>query len=167
MIYFDLDGVLADYDSFVRSLIYPSYSRAEAQAEVSDSTRAAVKEQHLAYGLSFFDSFPPIEAGFTALRLAKDYWGSNNIRILTATGHFNTALVIKQKLAFCLDHGIPSSHVITVGNGIDKAFYAQPYDVLIDDSEKNIEAWIESGGIGLLFTEDDFLYKLCTVLQDL
>jgi hypothetical protein len=41
--------------------------------------------------------------------------------------------------------------IIVKGKGTNKAMYANPNSILIDDNKENITAWQKSGGIGILF----------------
>ena len=76
-----------------------------------------------------------------------------SLKALTATGN-NFVEVGKQKRAWAEKHFFfHRDNVILVRQGTDKAVYASPHNILIDDTPKVIEAWESSGGIGILHTD--------------
>ena len=83
--------------------------------------------------------------------------------VLTAiprpTGHFKTAK--EDKVKWWAKHVHPSIDVVVVSSGKQKSFHAAPNKVLIDDLPRNIDMWIEAGGVGILHTSvDSTLEKL-------
>lgn len=72
--------------------------------------------------------------------------------ILTAAGVVNRELVVYDKKAWIDRYVDPSVVVNCTFTGSQKAAYALPGNVLIDDRPKNIAAWEKAGGIGILHT---------------
>lgn len=78
--------------------------------------------------------------------------------ILSATGHMKVAPI--EKHAWIKKHlgDIPT---ILVRDAVDKAKYATPNGVLIDDTPKAINAWVAAGGIGVLhINAQDTIHQL-------
>ena len=56
--------------------------------------------------------------------------------------------------------------LIPTFKGSQKAAFAHKKAVLIDDREKNIDCWVEAGGIGILHTKaDDTIAKLNEIIE--
>ena len=72
--------------------------------------------------------------------------------ILTAAGVVNRELVVWDKNEWIRQYVSPSVVVTCTMTGSQKGMFALEGSVLIDDRKKNIEAWEENGGIGILHT---------------
>ena len=68
---------------------------------------------------------------------------------LTATGAQYLSYGGKEKKEWVKKH-FGNYETIVVERGVGKAKYASPKAILIDDTKKNIDAWNEAGGIGIL-----------------
>ena len=71
---------------------------------------------------------------------------------MTAAGVVNRELVVFDKKSWIKKYVDPSVVVNCTFTGSQKAAYAMKKNVLIDDRPKNIEAWENAGGIGILHT---------------
>ena len=81
--------------------------------------------------------------------LRKDiYW-----EILTCTGMQNRQKVAKDKIAWIRDFVNEDVVVTCTFKGVQKAAFAKEGYILIDDTEKNIVAWNQAGGTGILFKD--------------
>lgn len=139
-IYHDLDGVHADFYGRAAELLgkpYKSTPPAEAWAVLD-------KVPHL------FRDLAPLEDGERLWRALEG--APVHQEVLTAmpqpTGMLTT--VDADKRVWVARHRSASLPVITVANGPAKALYAAPGRVLIDDIQRNIDAWVAAGGIGIL-----------------
>jgi hypothetical protein len=96
-----------------------------------------------------------------------NYVKNQNPFILTSVGNDGNTEQKKQKKHKQTQRlGIPNNRVEFVTNGVDKANYSGSNKILIDDSEKNIRAWNNAGGIGILHkNNEDTIKKLMTYLK--
>ena len=84
-------------------------------------------------------------------------------KCLTASGH-TPADVKEQKIEWWAKH-YPEIECIVVRKSPDKAQYAHPKAILIDDRMKSIEPWRAAGGIGILHTSaEDTIAQLQSII---
>ena len=72
--------------------------------------------------------------------------------ILTAAGTVNRELVVYDKNEWIKEHVSPTVVVVCTMSGSQKGGFAIEGGVLIDDRQKNLDAWEANGGIGILHT---------------
>ena len=112
------------------------------------------------YGEEYKNSFPDstTQSAEQSNFIGKNLWSKIkqlNPIILTSTGggkNKETKIQNKSKQVTNI-LGLPIDRVIFVDRGSDKANYAKG-NILIDDSEDNINAWESAGGIGILHKDD-------------
>jgi hypothetical protein len=137
---FDLDGVMVDFYGETSRILGANYkSLPSAQA-----WSALEKIPHL------FEKLPVLP---DALELWRGIQGRGRpLRALTAipkpTGLLNTApgdkrIWVRQNIS----QTVP---VLIAPHGAAKAVWARPGHILIDDLQRNIDAWVAAGGIGIL-----------------
>lgn len=150
----DLDGVFADFYGRAAELLgHPYKSTPPAEAW-------AVLEQvpHLFRDLAMLADGRTLWHALQSSPVRK--------RVLTAlpmpTGHLITADPDKRLwVARQLSTTLP---VTTTECGLAKASHAHPRRVLIDDLERNINAWRAAGGIGILHVSTDDTLKQLNAL---
>lgn len=137
-IYFDLDGVLADYDGYYRYLF--GGSRAEHGEEES---RIKIRSIN-----NWYEKLPLMNDGLKVWNFINQR--HSDVRILTASGRDNPAAGL-QKIRWCADKlSIPSTEVFVVSHSEEKAKFASEGMILIDDTlERSILPWVNAGGIGI------------------
>lgn len=159
--YVDLDGVGADFIAGVLSALNHSMTEAEFQARRdSEAILRKIFEQdvHFFAKLPSIPEFHNLIAGLDKLPLE---W-----KILTATGQNHPSYKIAREdkiywLGKTFD--IPRSKVIVVERSADKAVYANPRSVLIDDMQYNCDNFTKRGGHAVLVK--DINYRAEDIIQ--
>lgn len=147
-IYVDMDGVLADFIDGVNRLLGMDYSDEEYQTNPEYRTKMwkAVGKYSKEGGQLWSELNPMPDA--------KQLWSyveKYDPEILTAAGNpeFGAEAQKRQWVPWVMGSDI-TVHVVR--KSADKAQYATPNSILIDDQEKSIKPWIAAGGIGILHT---------------
>lgn len=142
-LYIDSDGVIADFDSKSVEILGGKQIH-----EVPKGTLWAKINQYDKEVEPFFESLDLMPG---AKRLIDFALGNfDTVKILTATG-FTPANGGEQKIRWYARH-FPGLEVIVVKKSPDKAQYAHPRAILVDDRSKSIDPWLSAGGIGILHT---------------
>ena len=146
IIYFDMDGVLADFEA--------GFFRVSGQdlSLLPDNVFAdkETKDKVFAHPTFFLDL--PLLPG--AIEMVEYAMGFNaDVKVLTATGYSNEEAVAAQKEEWIARHFPSIDEVHTVPKSDMKAKFAWPSDILIDDRlEKSIVPYRAKGGIGIHHT---------------
>lgn len=145
MIYVDLDGVCADFHKKVLELTGDSYKG-------EDTWRILDQVPNLFYNLEV------LEGTKEALLYISNEFGRENVEYLTAlpkiTGLLHTAQ--KDKVRWVKDklevgYMDCNLQVNCVQHWSYKKYFCEGSDdILIDDSDRNIQQWVEYGGTGIL-----------------
>lgn len=140
--YFDMDGVLADWVGGFEALYpnipyeslnnHPDYDKIREEIDFSDDFYFNLKP------------LPTVDV-LKELRLF-----NYNVAILTSCGEENYDAVRKQKLEWVLRH-IGDIDVITVKKSAEKALYANPSAILIDDRDKALIPFKAAGGLAIKY----------------
>lgn len=154
IIYFDMDGVLADFEFWYNRRAYHdgSYPDLKTLNTLSEEERLEVKEQMFTY--DFFRLMPPIQKGLELLKYyQKNY---DNVVILSAIGKTSRHLEIEQaKREWLKEHvgDITAYFVNKTENKFDITHLYPSYTnhILVDDREKSLDPWIKKGGIGIKY----------------
>jgi|TARA_A100000171_G_C2075714_1_gene117076 hypothetical protein len=138
-IFVDMDGVLANFVEGVESAKYLN-GPFEKQSDY-DQRKVELSNAGL-----FFD-LPPMND----MRTLVDYVKSTGIdwEILSCSGEQNRDKVAKDKFKWIRKHVDIDVLVTCTLKGKEKAVFARPGHVLIDDKPSNITAWQKAGGIGI------------------
>ncbi|HYD17029.1 MAG TPA: hypothetical protein VEF76_00955 [Patescibacteria group bacterium] len=135
-IFSDLDGVLTDFDG---------------HAKAHDKFDAKGNPKWDALDLKWWSSMPAYEG-------AKEFYDAlrarGRTRMLTAPimnadsfrGKAEWAKEFRRSRFALLD--------LIIAKAEDKNLLARPHHILVDDREKNIDAWVKAGGIGILHKGD-------------
>ena len=153
-IFVDMDGVLAD---FIQGVEGPKYLNGPFDKQsYYDNRKIELSDAGL-----FFD-LPPM----SDMQTLVDYVKGTGIdwEILSCSGEQNRDKVAKDKFKWIRKHVDIDVLVTCTLKGKEKAIYARPGHVLIDDKQSNIKAWQDAGGYGILHidakTTIDHLNKL-------
>ena len=137
-IFVDMDGVLAD---FVTGVQGPKFLNGPLTDHLYDNNKIELSNKGL------FRDLPPMKDMQDLVDFVKDtgiYW-----EILTCTGELNRKKVAQDKIAWIKEHVDPDVVITCTLKGREKATYARAGSILIDDRKKNIDAWKQSGGVGV------------------
>ena len=142
-LFIDMDGVLADFESGLSEVLGHKVRLSDVKDVYNDRKRE-VTSKHL------FRRLKPLPDAWKLVD-----WALNSgihTEILTAAGTVNRELVVRDKIEWIREHINPYWTIIPTFKGSQKAAFAHSKAVLIDDRPKNIECWVEAGGIGILHT---------------
>lgn len=145
VIYFDLDGVLADFTTGVISRGIPCLPMGKGTP--SDT---AVMYGQLSKIPHFYYTLPPIMGTVQLFRQLKPYY---HCEILSAIPKPKWGFVgaAEDKQAWVANY-LGSDVKVNIVTREEKARFCKGKDsILIDDFPKNISAWEECGGTGILF----------------
>ena len=157
-LYVDFDGVLADCSPTAEKVL--------------GKTNLSQKEFWSVANLpNFFLDLPPTKDAKSLMRYLWDKYNRgflNSVKALTATGNNFVDVGLQKKMWAEREHLFPREGVILVRSGEDKAVYATPRSILIDDTVAVIQNWERHGGIGVLHTSyEDTVKQLETILMRL
>jgi 5'(3')-deoxyribonucleotidase len=142
-IFVDLDGGVVDFDAEMERI---GFKRAEVEGNSKAKGRFWHEVGRKAHrGEPFWGVMKPMADADVLWSYVKRY----NPEILSATGHVGNAT--EEKHAWVKQHlGEVPTHLVRKSS--DKAQFAAPTHILIDDRAKSIEPWVAAGGIGILHT---------------
>lgn len=144
----DMDGVIAHFQQGVLK-VFPSFEEGRTEAvKKQDRLMWAAITKHQKEGNHFWYELEPMPDAHELWNFIKPY----NPYILSAAGqpHFKA---MEQKIRWLNKYfQVPEDRIRIVQRSHEKAQYAHPGAVLIDDKRKALDPWIEAGGIGVLHT---------------
>jgi len=156
-IFLDQDGVLADFESgLTKALGYKVDLK--SKHDVYEAEKRKLTAQRL------FRNLEPLPDAWKLV----DFCMNSGIHteILTAAGTVNRTLVVKDKIDWIRRYIHPQWTVIPTFKGTQKAAFAHKKAVLIDDRQRNIDCWVEAGGIGILHkTADETIEQLNYIIN--
>lgn len=116
----------------------------------------------------FFESFEIIPDSKRILDAARQYEECQTFILTALPIPRNKLATAKQdKIEWVKKNLDPNIHVETIIGGKNKYKYCNsPTDILIDDLPRNVDAWINAGGIGILHKDiDDTIEQLHEALS--
>lgn len=148
MIYLDMDGVLADFDAMLEVFYNKPVGEIPPDTWNDFWNRDCVRHD-------LFRGFKPIDEGLQLLLILRE--AGADVTVLTSTGGgINHLDIAAQKLSWLRVHAPDHERLKPYGvafclNTVNKAMYAKPGYVLVDDRKKVCDAWRERGGIAFQF----------------
>lgn len=143
----DLDGVLADFEKRALELAGYAPDHDPQNKKLRTDFWKKVNEHIRVPGQTFFetmDKMADADELFEYVKHRKPF-------ILSATGnHFSAASTEKRNWVRKHFGHEMANYAVFVRDARNKAEYALPHRILIDDRRKAIDPWIEAGGIGIL-----------------
>lgn len=153
-LYLDSDGLLADFDSLAHEIL-----GGRRIDEVPKGTLWSAVERHG----SFFESLPVMPGADRLVDFVTESGLFKSVAVLTATG-YTPHDAAEQKRRWYAKH-FPDLTVHVVPKSPDKAAFAHPRAILVDDRAKSIDPWVAAGGIGILHTSvDDTIDRLLQIV---
>lgn len=152
LIFVDLDGVLVDLAGGLSKRLGKDLS----DKDVFDfEFRKFIKETHPFALSQFWAKLPPTK---DCEKLWKAFKSYKPLILTSVSGCINT---VYGKELWCFTNlAIPSDRVFLSQNSKDKALYASPKSLLIDDFDKNIQRFRDAGGMAIHHTDADKTIEL-------
>lgn len=143
-LYIDMDGVVSDMDAMMNDITdgassQPNYPRGKFWGKVSWYDKNVAP---------FFESLPKMKDADQLIKFATDNF--EKVKFLTASG--TTPKDGPDQKRRWIAKNYPGIDVIVVTKSPEKAIYANPRAILVDDRDKSIDPFRRAGGIGILFT---------------
>ena len=147
-IYIDMDGVVADFDTFVSSLLERPIGW-EATSDLSDEEwKKLASVDRLYYKLPMMPDATKLIAYIKSLNTRY------HIEFLTAIPRRTTIPSAQADKQAWVDKYFPGMKMNIGPYSHDKQKWCTPGDILIDDRPSNIEQWTAAGGIAVYHTGD-------------
>ena len=150
IIYFDMDGTIADYESkFIELYGSVAFKRCQEDKNFKKEMRQRQVDDR------FFQLLKPLQYGFDLMHSCFDE--GHDVGILTATGsHFENDIA-NQKFKWIVNncdsklvrHIVSTNNFIALTRTHNKGLLASDGIVLVDDREKALNAWSKAGGIAI------------------
>jgi 5'(3')-deoxyribonucleotidase len=158
-IFLDMDGVLADFEKGVSKELGIDITNNEHGHYIYDDNKEELTAKHL------FRNLEPMSDMWKLLGFINNL--DIHTEVLSAAGSINREIVVNDKIAWVKEHVHPHWITTCTFNGSQKSAFAHPKAVLIDDREKNINDWIDAGGIGILHTSaEGTISELSEILKN-
>lgn len=167
IVWFDMDGCLCDFDGHYMKLT----GRPPWYSDPNTTEKWDLIMQHP----TFFKDLPWVFGARMMFAFVEHSQTATAAILSAASGHIPESGVHKY---IWLANEIPTlfdplhpfdfiprnkGHVQIVAHKHEKAAFAKPGDILVDDFETNIDAWRAAGGIGILFKD---AVQVITELQE-
>lgn len=147
-VFIDSDGVLADFSGYCETY----YGKLPEALSGSEKAKFwSWVQRHNDTVEPFFESLPKMKGADELVAFCKENFAK--VAVLTASGYTPKNGAEQKKRWYA--RMFPGMQVIVVAKSPDKAAYATPRAILVDDRAKSIDPWVAAGGIGILHTSVD------------
>ena len=147
-IYIDMDGVVADFDSYVSALL----GRPIGWGATQDLTD--VEWERLASVDRLYFQMPLMPDATKLVAYIKSLSTRFHVQFLTAVPRRSTIPSAKDDKQAWVDKYFPGMRMDIGPYSQHKQKWCKPGDILIDDRPSNIEQWTAVGGIAIYHTGD-------------
>lgn len=164
-IYFDMDGVLADFERGVKELCGIPLPEQGLKRSSQEDTLMWEKIKAVPH---FYDRLEPIQGALEMFHRIHDHFGKN-VEILTGIPKPKRGIEDAREDKICWAHRILSEdlEVHVVYREEKKNYCRGKEDILIDDLLPNIEDWEFFGGTGILFrSPENAIRELKEILKN-
>ena len=156
-IYFDMDGVLADFDRGVWELCGMDSSLQNGQQDAAYDDRMWEKIRKVDHFYDRLELMPGAKEMFDAL------WGKygDRVEILTGVPKPKRGILTagEDKIAWVRRNLSPDVRVNIVLRAEKIQYCTGPETVLIDDLERTVREWQEKGGTGILYVSAEITLR--------
>jgi 5'(3')-deoxyribonucleotidase len=139
----DSDGVVADFDKKIVELFDGQPLSSKPKGYLWQCVTHYDKHVQ-----PFFESLEEIGDAHALIEFA--YANFRNVFILTAAGYTPTDGAEQKRRWYAKRY--PGLRVEVVKKSADKAAFATPRTILVDDRPHSIDPWVAAGGIGVMHT---------------
>ena len=148
-IFLDMDGVVADFDTFVSNLL-------ERPIGWNDSKQDLTNEEwnKLASVDRLYYQLPLMPDATKLVAYVKSLSTRFNVQFLTAVPRRTTMPSARDDKQAWVDKYFPGMKMDIGPYSHDKQKWCRPGDILVDDRPSNIEVWNAAGGIAIYHTGD-------------
>ncbi len=147
-IFVDMDGVVADFDTFVSSLLNRPIGWGVTQDLSNEEWEKLTTVDRLYYQLPLMPNATKLIAYVRSLSTRF------HVQFLTAVPRRTTMPDAKADKQAWVDKYFPGMKMDIGPFSHDKQKWCSPGDILIDDRPSNIEEWMRAGGIAIYHTGD-------------
>ena len=144
-IFVDLDGVMVDFSKGAHDFFGMDADQVMKNTQLKKEFWKRVM-QRVKNGQPVWGAMDPTPDAHELWAYVAKYHPT----ILTATGKTAAEQAVKEKNEWIRKHIGPNIPIIFVTEAKDKAEYAAPNHILIDDQQKAIGPWEAKGGVGIL-----------------
>ncbi len=162
-IFFDLDGVLADFDYGVVTFAHFEILDQSSQ----DFDRENLMWEHIRNVNRFYYNLPPMPGAIEMFNSVYSKYG-DSVEILSGIPKPRRGIIgaANDKIEWAHKFLAPELKVNIVFKEEKKNFCTGKDCILIDDLDANIQAWQECGGIGILHTSPEKTLSELKTLED-
>jgi hypothetical protein len=159
-IYFDLDGVMANFEKALAQELGLHYWDRVGGEKFWDK---------LYHTDQFFYKLDVMPGAIDMFNMVMDAHGTDKVEVLTAVPlpTYNLKTAQGDKIRWVQELVHPSVKVNCVVGGKNKYKWLEqhPGSLLIDDYARNIAGWIDAGGVGILHTDPESTIEKLKILK--
>ena len=163
VVYVDMDGVVADFTGAMEERFGFNFHTAPSRNKAWKEIQNYDQYQKKIGGKGWFYSLPKMKDADQLWEFITSNF--SNVEILTASGS-TPRDAQGQKRAWIGDAFGYEVKVNIVGAGSEKAAFATPKTILVDDREKVLNPFIAAGGIGVLHTSAANSIRILKVMME-
>lgn len=136
-VYFDMDGVLADFEATVKGIL------GKTPSEIGQEAFKKKYKESL-YDRDFLSNIEVMKGAKELFAFARKNF--DNVEVLSSAGHYKFEKVKKEKIGWMKEHFGTGFKINIVPKSPDKAKFADENSLLIDDREKAYGPFKKAGG---------------------